>query len=425
MNPVRTPAPFSPAQRSLLALVLGAGVINYLDRAALSIAIVSIRAEMQLDAVQMGLVLAAFPLAYALAQLPAGALVDRFGVGRVLGAGLAFWSLAQLGGAAATGLATLFFFRLLLAVGESTALPGAQALTTRHFAPDQRGRATGVWNCVSSIGPALAPLLLTPLMLALGWRWMFAVLGGAGLLYAALWTWRFAALSRPSNDAEPAAQAPSAPPWRSLLASRTTWCLMLGYFGLVYMHWLWQTWLPAYLEMALHVKARATGPLVAIPFAFGIAGSLVAGWLSDRLLARGWAPVRARRLPLVVTLLLTAGCTGLAALMAGQLTVLVCIAGALGLNSAAAALALSLSGAVAPAGRTASLVGIQTCAGFLGAALAPVLTGVLVQGGQGFGAAFALSAGVGVVSALCFAGVRPIVVLDDEAATPRRLVKPV
>lgn len=357
----------------------------------------------------MGVLLSVFQLVYAIGQIPAGVLVDRYGARRVLGGGLLFWSLAQGAAGFAGSLAQLLVTRGLLGLGESTAGPSAQRVTTAWFAVDRRGRTTGIWNSVSTLGSALAPPLLTILMLAYGWRFMFVTMGVIGVLLTLVW---FACYrDRSAYDASLVASgllhavdlAPPPPSWRrwgGLLASRSTWGCMVGYFGVVYMAWVWHAWLPGYLEIQRHMSIARTGWVAAVPFVFGVVGSIGCGRLSDALVAHGMAATWARRLPLVVAMVGTALCTLLAAVVEGDVAAVACVSGALFFTGAASAMAWTVAALIAPRGLEGALTGLQTCGGFLGGALAPVVTGYLVRETHSFTLPLQVAAVVGGVT-LC------------------------
>jgi MFS family permease len=145
------------------------------------------RADMHLSVADMGLLLSAFLWAYAFAQLPAGGLVDRFGPRRLLGAGILLWSIAQ----GLTGLCTNFgqfvFGRAILGLGEAPQFPTGARVVRDWFNVRGRGLATGVFNCSSTLGTAIAAPLLTVIMLRVGWRWMFGIMGLAGVVVAISW----------------------------------------------------------------------------------------------------------------------------------------------------------------------------------------------------------------------------------------------
>src|SRR5580698_269814 len=171
-------------QRTALIMLVFAGTLNYLDRSTLSIANPLIRNELGLSIADMGLLLSAFLWAYAFAQLPGGALVDRVGPHRLLAAGLGLWSIAQ----AVAGFVTSFWqfsiARVFLGLGEAPMFSSAVRVVRDWYSVRDRGLPTGIWNSTSSLGPAISPPILTFLMLSFGWRWMFIVMGVAGVVVA-------------------------------------------------------------------------------------------------------------------------------------------------------------------------------------------------------------------------------------------------
>src|ERR1700677_3853180 len=174
-------------QRAALAMLVVAGVINYVDRATLAVANLLIRDDLHLSIADMGYLLSAFLWAYAFAQLPTGAMVDKLGPRLLLTCGLTLWSFAQLLGGLIQSFGQFFSARLLLGVGEAPRLPTGARVVRDWFNPRDRGLATGIFNCASSLGTAIAVPLLTYLMLSFGWRVMFVIMGIAGLIVSALW----------------------------------------------------------------------------------------------------------------------------------------------------------------------------------------------------------------------------------------------
>ena len=170
-----------------LLLLVASGIVNYLDRSALSIANIEVRQELGLSATAMGVLLSAFLMSYAFSQLPAGILVDRIGPRILLGVGLVIWSVAQGAAGLVTSYAQFFAARIGLGVGESPQFPTGARVVSNWFHVKERGFPTGIFNSAPSIGTALAPPILTWLMLAYGWRIMFIVMGVVGLVVAAAW----------------------------------------------------------------------------------------------------------------------------------------------------------------------------------------------------------------------------------------------
>lgn len=388
-------------QSVTLALLFLAGVVNFLDRSSLSIANSTIRAEMHLNATEMGWLLSAFSLAYGFAQLPLVGLLDRLGTRTVLGVGLAVWSTAQMLTGLVRGLPSFLVLRALLGVGEAPFYPAGVRSVREWFSAQTRGRATAVMSMSQTLGLAVAPPALTGLMLWLGWRRMFLLLGACGLAVALAWV----ALHRP-RQATPFRQEETSPmqsPWRFLLQQRTMWGMMLGFGGINYTNWLYTAWLPGFLQTERHLSLSRSGWLAAIPFLAGAFGMASSGVLADRFAAAGIPLARVHRVQIVLGMLLSALATFAVsrshttpAAIAGISLALFCIhfAGTSGWGYAQA---------VSPVQFVASASALQNFASFLIASVAPVLTGWLVDRMHSFQLAFVICSGVTMLGALSYA----------------------
>lgn len=431
--PLRASARVRRAQVAALALMVAGGIFNYMDRATLAVANGAIRSELGLSLSQMGWLLSAFAWSYALAQLPVGGAIDRVGPRRLFGFGLILWSLAQAAGGLVHSFAQMFATRIVLGVGEAPQFPSAARVVSDWFPPRERGVPTGIFVSSSPLGSAIAPLLLTGLMVWMSWRWMFVLAGLSGLVLALVW---FRVYREPASlglDAEeraylagdaaaPAADAPKPgfAEWRRLFAHRSTWGMILGFMGSVYLNWVFLTWLPGYLSAERGMDLKTSGLASSIPFFFGFIGCLLAGWLSDRLGRLRGGAVAGRKLPVVVTMLGMAAFTVPAALAESNVVALACISVVIFLANASSACSWALVSAVAPPDRVASLGSVQNFGGFVGGALAPVVTGYIAQS---FSFVPALLTG----AAIAFAGAMSYLFLvrgplpmegRDEAALP-------
>lgn len=403
-------------QTLFVGLLVLSGALNYLDRGALSIANPMIREELGVSFGEMGLLLSAFIWTYALSQLPVGAMVDRMGPRRLLGFGLIFWSLAQAACGFVHNIGQFIWARVFLGVGESPQFPTAARVVANWFAIRDRGFPTGVFNAASPLGTALAPALLTALMLAVGWRWMFIATGMAGLVVAAIWI----TLYRDPNKVD-LTQAEKAylahgelrnttvkvtfAQWRALFGYRTTWGMILGNFGSIYLNWVFLTWLPGYLQVERHMSLMSSGFAASIPFFCGFIGSLVAGWFSDKLAVRGFSAINCRKYPIVAAMIGMAAFTVPAALAESNILAIACISVVVFLANAASANCWALASAVAPPNRVASLGSVQNFGGFCGGAIAPIVTGFIVQITHSFVPALLTGAAIAFVSAMIYLGV--------------------
>lgn len=297
---------FKMRQSVTLMLLFTAGVVNFFDRASLSVANNTVRAEMHWSATQIGWLLSAFSLAYGFSQLPLIAIVQRFGTRRALGAGLGLWSVAQMLTGFVRSIGPFIVFRVLLGAGEAPFYPCGMDLVREWFPAKTRARATAFVNMSSTLAMAAAPPVLTIIMLRFGWRWMFFLLGAVGLLVTVGWFgWnRNRATVDASGREVVAEKAPSA--WRMLLRRRTVWGMMLGWSGINYTVWLYTAWVPGYLQTARNLDVWKSGWLAAIPFLFGAFGMALSGLVSDLLVRRGIGLAKVHRLNLVLGMVLSA-----------------------------------------------------------------------------------------------------------------------
>jgi MFS family permease len=429
-SPPAAPPRIRRQQTIAMALLIVSGVINYLDRGTLAVANELVRADMGLSMGQMGVLLSAFSWTYAICQLPIGALVDRIGPRWLLGIGLIVWSVSQAAGGFASTFGYFVVARLILGIGEAPQFPSAARVVGNWFPPASRGTPTGIFNSASPLGIALAPLVLSPLIAALNWRWAFFVTGAAGLIVAVVWI----ALYRDPVKSRMTAQEraylesgvqPGKPPanvsfaeWRALFSHSATWGMLIGFFGSVYLNWVYLTWLPGYLRTARHMSLAQTGFAAAAPFFCGFLGALVAGWVSDRIASRSASPVGGRRNAMVVAMLGMVVFTIPATFVESNTVALACVSVVIFLANASSACAWSLATVVAPPSRIASLGAIQNFGGFLGGALAPLLTGYIAQAWS-FVPALLTGAGIALVGAISYLFLvrKPIPERNSEADT--------
>jgi MFS family permease len=401
------------AQRTALAIIILSGTVNYLDRATLAVANPLIREDMGLNVAQMGMLLSAFLWAYAFSQLPAGALVDRIGPRWLLGTGLAVWSLAQAAAGIVTNVTQFAIARVFLGMGESPQFTSGVRVVRDWFNVRNRAWGVGMVNTSPFIGQAIAPPLLTGMMLTLGWRWMFIVMGTVGLAVAILWTVFYrnpkdVALTADdhafltSGDPPAASRPLTFADWRSLFAYRSMWGLILGCFGLGYCTWLYGTWLPGYLEIQRHMSIRSTGYVAAIPFAFAVLGAVGGGYLGDWLLRRGVSAVNSRKYPLVFALIGVSVFTATAAEVSSNTIAVACITAAMMCGSMASGLYWALASAIAPSNCTASAGSLANFGSYIGGAIVPTVTGFIVQETGSFTPALLVGGAIALISSLCY-----------------------
>ncbi len=403
---------FAQRRRLAVSLLVIAGCVNYLDRAAVSVGNPNIRADLGLSYSQMGLLLSAFAWSYGLAQIPAGALIDKFGPRRALGAGLVLWSAAQITAGFVGSLSQFITARVALGLGESPMYIGGTRVCADWFALKDRALPISIFNSSSALAPALAPPLLTLLMVAFGWRAMFLIAGVAGFAIAIAWValYREPADSNPSSAELAAINAGDSADitqtglsqilW--LLKFPTTWGMFIGFFGVVYMTWLYATWLPGYLETQRHLSIAAAGAWSAVPLGAGFLGAVAGGFISDTLGKRGIDAAAACRIPIICGLLGAAIFTAAGALATATPTAIACMACGLFAANVASSCGWALAAVIAPGNTVATLEAIQNVGGSLGGTLAPFITGTVVQATGSFTPALLLAAMIAIVSAMAY-----------------------
>lgn len=400
----------------VIAMLLIIGTIDYLDRSTLSIGNPLIRRDLHLSVAQMGWLLSGFSWSYAVALLGVGGIIDRFGAKRIVALGALLWSVAQVVTAGVVGFAEFVVMRVFLGIGEAPFFPGGTRATTEWFHIRQRPLAIGAWVSSSGLGPALAAPLLTGIMLVIGWRGMFLSMGIAGLVMVVVWWFVYRRPQEAGLDEEElrslgeesmrsnATERIHLRDWFSLFRFQSTWGLILGFFGVVYLLWIYLTWLPGYLEIQRHVDVAAAGWLVAIPYTAGFLGYLCGGVVTHQFGRLGLSPIRSSKYAMVLGLLAGGLFTIPGALTSSLTMAIVWISLAEFFAGFPGSMCWTLASNVAPHKYVGSLGSIQDFGGYIGGALAPALTGMIVAATGSFLPALILAAAIAVVSSAAYLG---------------------
>ncbi|WP_321901006.1 MFS transporter [Paraburkholderia tropica] len=324
--PAGTPAWSQSEKRTkvryaVLSMLLIATILNYVDRSALGIVAPSLSKDLGLNKMQMGELFAAFGLAYSIALVPGGVLTDVLGSRLAYALSLVGWSFATLTQGFANGYHMLLGSRLAMGALETPAFPSNTRAVTLWFPVQERGFATSVYVMGQYIGTPLFTGLLLWISSMYGWRTVFFVTGGFGILFSALWyrTYRDPARHRAVNAAElqhinggvtPASRKPRDKfNWRMalrLLGYRQILAICLGKFCNNTLLVFFTTWFMTYLVEARHMSMIKVGIFQALPFLGATVGILSAGFISDFCIRRGVSVSAARKAPLIVGTLLGA-----------------------------------------------------------------------------------------------------------------------
>jgi MFS transporter, ACS family, glucarate transporter len=317
--------------RYMIVLVLFiASTFSYGDRVVLSIAASDITRDLHLDPLRLGYLLSAFGWAYALAQLPAGSLLDRFGSKRVYGISIVCWSIcAVLSGLlgfapVAVAFTLLCALRFLSGLAQAPVFPGNGRIVAAWFPTTERGRASSIFNSSQYFSLVVFAPVMGWIASEFGWKQCFWFAGILGLMLGVVWfraihgvqshPWisraemelieRGGGLARLDAAGQAHSNTLTWPAVRWLLCNRMLAGIYLGQYCITTLTWFFLTWFPVYLGQTRHISIVKVGFLAAFPALCGFAGGILGGAVSDRLLRAGHSLTFARKAPIVAGMLL-------------------------------------------------------------------------------------------------------------------------
>jgi MFS transporter, ACS family, D-galactonate transporter len=404
----------------ILALLFISVVINYLDRANLSIAAPLLAKDLAIDSVRMGLVFSAFGWSYVFCQIPGGWLVDRMHPRKLYAALIALWSVATALLGLSAGLAMLFALRLAIGAMEAPSYPINNRVVTTWFPENERATAIGLYTSGQFVGVAFLTPALMYLQVHFGWRSIFVAVGLAGIVWAAVWymVYRGPLGYRGANPAEielirrggglvelsdqqmAAARASFDPvDLGTVLSRRKLWGIYIGQYALNSTLWFFLTWFPTYLVKYRGIGFQQAGWLASLPFLGAFCGVLCSGLLSDLLVRRGLSLTVARKTPIVTGLLLSTTIIG--ANYAHTPNRIIAFMGLAFFGNGLASITWSLISSVAPKRLIGLTGGVFNFIGNMASITVPLIIGALVRGGD-FSLALVYISGLALIGALSY-----------------------
>jgi ACS family D-galactonate transporter-like MFS transporter len=398
----------SNARYRILGLLAVGTMINYLDRTVLGIAAPQLTKELGISAALMGVVFSAFSWSYVVAQVPGGVFLDRFGSKFTYWLSMTLWSLCTLAQGLVSSVGALFACRLGLGAAESPCFPTNSRVVATWFPQSERALATGTYTVGEYIGLAFFSPLLFALMGAYGWRSLFYVVGGAGVLFGIVWWLLYhephehpaanraeldyieagGGIARREHKA-PASQAAAVTgeatlpkkgfDWRMagrLVRRRQLAGICLGQFAGNSTLVFFLTWFPTYLATERHMGWLKIGFFAIMPFIAASIGVMFGGTLSDWMLRRGMSANVARKLPIIAGLLLASSII-LANFVESNVAVIAILSVAF-FAQGMAALGWTLVSDIAPAGMLGLTGGIFNLAANLAGIVTPLVVGLIV-----------------------------------------------
>ena len=315
----------------ILSLLFIITTINYADRQTLSFAAPFIAKEFHLSVMRLGYTMSAFSWSYVLVQIPGGWLLDHFGSKKVYFFSLAFWSLFTAA-TAYVGLLSLgiifpvlFALRLMLGVAEGPSFPANSRIVAAWFPSKERGLASAIFNSAQYFAQVLFAPLMGIIVTTLGWKHVFTIMGGIGLLFSlVILKVLYAPKDHPSvNQSEldylaqggalvdldqggtASAEGSTLGYVKQLLASRMMLGIYLGQYCITTLTWFFLTWFPIYLVKARGMSILKVGFVAVLPALGGFLGGILGGMISDTLIKRGYSITVARKVPIVGGMLIS------------------------------------------------------------------------------------------------------------------------
>jgi ACS family hexuronate transporter-like MFS transporter len=365
----------------ICALLFAATSINYVDRQIIGVLKPTLQLEFGWTESSFGDVVFWFQAAYALGYLGFGRVIDRVGARLGYAAVVMLWTAAHIAHAFVSSVGGFIAVRFALGLGESGNFPAGLKAIAEWFPKQERALATGIFVAGSNVGAIITPLLVPFITYRWGWRAAFIVTGSFSLIWLVLWlkVYRRPQAHPKVSAAELAfinSDLPASPDlngmpkiaWRILLRIPETWAYALARFLIDPIWWMFLFWLPDFFAKRYNLDLEHFGPPLVLVYLISDAGSIGGGWLSSRLIRRGFTVNRARKLTMLLASVLVMPVT--LAMHASGLWLAVAIVGiATAGHQAFSATLYTFPSDVFPRQAVASVVGIGGTAGAIGGML--------------------------------------------------------
>ncbi len=398
----------------ICALLFFAATINYIDRQVIGILKPTLVEKFGWsDERVYSSIVFSFQFAYALGFMFAGRVMDTLGVRRGFALAIILWSMAAMAhgaadwvttltlpvlnldaksgfavvtlGGAAAGLALA---RFALGLGEAGNFPASIKTVAEWFPKKERALATGIFNSGTNVGALLTPLIVPWVAAKWGWQWAFIGTGLLGFLWLSWWLGAYRSPeNHPRLSAVELAYIRIDPPepevkiaWRKLLPHRQTWAFAIGKFMTDPIWWLYLFWVPDFLnrKYGVEVSVAKMGPPLITIYLIADIGSIGGGWISSRLIKRGWTVNRARKTAMLICALCVVPIM-FAASGVGQWTAVLLISLAAAAHQGWSANLFTLTSDMFPRRAVGSVVGIGGMAGAVGGMFIAMLVGAVLQ----------------------------------------------
>ena len=406
----------------VLILLMAISAVTFLDRINISVAGATIMNDLHLTESQWGWVLSIFILSYGLFQIPLGALGDQKGQRKILSIIVLWWSLFTVFTGIAGGFISLLLIRFMFGIGEAGSYPCMTGAIGKWFPKMETAKAQGYIWAASRLGGALTPFVVIPLLLIVGWRAVFYLLGIVGIIWVVIWYLWYR--DEPANVkgihqseldeiTEGTIKTKKVKvPWKLIFKKKQFWLLLSMYWFYVWGSWFFFSWFPTFMENGRGFEKTQLTYAISVPFLMGIIGNITGGYLSDKL-SKKYGLKIGRRLLGVSGLAISSIFMFLAGFIPGKLPVFIFLSLCFGVMDlmlpSAWAICLDIGKQYAGV-----ISGAMNTAGNIGGFFCAIVFGYIVRATGNYNLPLFIISGMMMISALLFSKLDPTKELIPE-----------
>ncbi|MEH7117464.1 MFS transporter [Neobacillus vireti] len=397
---------FSKGRTIVLVFLFLAGVVNYLDRSALSIAAPFITEDLHLSPTQLGIVFSSFSVGYAIFNFIGGVASDRYGAKLTLFVAMIVWSLFSGAIALVFSLVSLVVIRVLFGMGEGPLSATINKMVNNWFPSDKRASAIGLANSGTPLGGAISGPIVGIIALNYSWKVSFVLIMVIGLLWSLGW-WIFikdkpAGEGKQNNGSAKPSQHQSGGkiPLTFYLKQKTVLFTAFAFFAYNYILFFFLTWFPSYLTDARGLSIKEMSVVTVIPWVLGFLGLASGGMVSDFVYKKVGKALFARKVVLVTCLFLSAVCIGIAGLVTTTVAAVTLVALSVFFLYLTGAIYWAIVQDVVDQKNVGSVGGFMHFLANTAGIIGPTLTGYLVEVSGTYTSAFLLAGCLAVFASL-------------------------
>jgi MFS transporter, ACS family, hexuronate transporter len=393
----------------VVILLFFATTINYLDRQVIGLLKDNLAKDFNWSEKDYSKIVMAFSTAYAIGLLGFGRLIDRIGTKLGYAFSIIIWSVAAMAHALAKSTFGFGVARTALGVGEAGNFPAAIKTIAEWFPKKDRALATGIFNSGTNISAIAGPPLIAWIFISYGWQQAFLLTGMLGFIWLIFWLWLYEIpmkqkrLSKAEFDYVHSDNSineniiNTKVSWKKLLSVKETWAFATGKFLTDPIWYFYLFWIPSYFNTTFSLDLKSSAVYVSTVYVAASFGSILGGYLSSRMIKKGWPVYKARKR----SMLIFACCVApiiLVRFIDHVWPAVAVISVAAAAHQAWSATIFTTVSDIFPKAAVGSVIGIGSMAGSVGGILFPFFIGIVLDHFKLLGV---MSMGYNIIFAIC------------------------